>query len=72
VSDIPISIDTRKAEVAARALDAGADIINDITAGRDKEMLPLVAAADVPIILMHMQGEPQTMQKNPALQRCRS
>jgi dihydropteroate synthase len=65
VSDIPISIDTRKAEVAARALDAGADIINDITAGRDKEMLPLVAAADVPIILMHMQGEPQTMQKNP-------
>jgi hypothetical protein len=65
VSDIPISIDTRKAEVAARALDAGADIINDITAGRDKEMLPLVAAANVPIILMHMQGEPQTMQKNP-------
>ena len=64
--DIPISIDTSKAEVANAALDAGASIINDVTAGRgDEEMLPLAAKQNVAMILMHMQGEPRTMQKNP-------
>ena len=64
--DVPISIDTSKSEVAAVALDAGASIINDVTAGRgDEKMLPLAAKRNVAIVLMHMQGEPRTMQKNP-------
>lgn len=65
-SSIPISIDTTKASVASRALDAGADMINDISAGRcDPEMFALVAQRGVPICLMHMQGEPRTMQLSP-------
>src|SRR6266852_7247194 len=64
--DVPISIDTSKAEVASAALDSGASIINDVTAGRgDKQMLPLTATRKVALVLMHMQGEPRTMQKNP-------
>ena len=64
--DILISIDTSKAEVASAALDAGASIINDVTAGRgDKQMLPLTATRNAALVLMHMQGEPRTMQKNP-------
>jgi len=64
--DIPISIDTSKSEVASAALDAGAAIINDVTAGRaDERMLPLAATRKVALVLMHMQGEPRTMQKNP-------
>jgi len=64
--DRPISIDTTRAEVAAAALNAGASIINDVSAGRDDEaMLPLAADRRVPIILMHMRGEPATMQRNP-------
>ena len=64
--DILISIDTSKAEVASAALDAGASIINDVTAGRgDKQMLPLAATRNAALVLMHMQGEPRTMQKNP-------
>ncbi len=63
---IPISIDTSKARVASAALDAGAAIINDVTAGRgDKEMFPLAATRKTAVVLMHMQGEPRTMQKNP-------
>lgn len=63
---IPISIDTTKAAVAAAAIAAGADIINDVSAGRfDLEMFPLAAKHQVPIILMHMQGEPRIMQSNP-------
>lgn len=63
---IPISIDTTKAVVARAALDAGATMINDISAGRfDSAMLPLAAERQVPIVLMHMQGTPQTMQHNP-------
>src|SRR5260370_33720209 len=63
---IPISIDTSKSEVASAALDAGASIINDVTAGRgDKEMLPRAAKRKCALVLMHMQGEPRTMQKNP-------
>jgi dihydropteroate synthase len=64
--DTPISIDTTKAEVALAALDAGADIVNDVSAGRlDPEMLPLVSERAVPIVLMHMLGEPRTMQQGP-------
>jgi dihydropteroate synthase len=64
-SDIPISIDTRKARVAAEALDAGADIINDVSALRhDPGMRALAARRGVPVILMHMRGEPRTMQQN--------
>lgn len=57
-----LSVDTRRAGVARRALEAGADLVNDVTAGRDPAMLPLVAAAGAPIVLMHMRGEPATMQ----------
>jgi dihydropteroate synthase len=63
---VQISIDTTLSEVAATALEAGATLINDISAGLgDAGMLPLAAASDTPIILMHMQGTPQTMQDNP-------
>lgn len=63
---IRISIDTTLREVAAAALQAGASLINDISAGLgDTGMLPLAAATDTPIILMHMQGTPQTMQDHP-------
>jgi dihydropteroate synthase len=61
-----ISVDTRRASVAAAALDAGARLVNDVSAGRaDPEMLPLVAERRVDICLMHMQGEPATMQADP-------
>ena len=66
IINIPISIDTYKAKVAAKALDAGAQIINDVSAlSADKEMVNVAAANDVPIVLMHMKGNPQTMQKSP-------
>ena len=65
-SDVRISIDTRKARVAAAALDSGANIINDVSALRhDAEMRSLAATRGVPVILMHMRGEPRTMQENP-------
>ncbi len=61
-----ISVDTTKAEVARRALEAGAHIINDISAGRfDPAMLATVARAGAGLVLMHMQGTPQTMQLDP-------
>jgi dihydropteroate synthase len=63
---IPISIDTYKYTVARMALDEGADVINDISALRfDPRMAALAAAEKVPIVLMHMQGEPRSMQKQP-------
>ena len=62
---VPISVDTYNYEVAKAALDAGAAIINDITALGDERMVQLAAEEGVPVILMHMQGKPQTMQKNP-------
>jgi dihydropteroate synthase len=63
---LPISIDTYKSAVARAALDAGADIVNDISALRfDPAMVALVAQEKVPVILMHMQGSPRTMQSNP-------
>lgn len=65
-TDIPISIDTSKAEVAREALAAGANIINDVSALRfDPEIAHLAAENDVPVILMHMQGMPKTMQVAP-------
>lgn len=63
--ELLISIDTRHAEVAEQALAAGADIINDITGLCDPAMRELCAAQPCGIILMHMQGEPRTMQQNP-------
>jgi dihydropteroate synthase len=63
---VPISVDTSKAGVAERALEAGASIVNDVTGGRsDPEMMPLIAARKAAFIIMHMQGSPETMQKNP-------
>jgi len=63
---IPISIDTQKAEVAEAALDAGAEIINDISGLKSEPRIAEVAARRrVPLILMHMRGEPRTMQKGP-------
>lgn len=57
-----LSIDTFRAEVADKALDAGAAMVNDISAGlRDSEMLPLIAKRQVPFVMMHMRGTPQTM-----------
>lgn len=65
-SPIPLSIDTTKVRVALRALEAGAGMINDISAGRfDPEMLAVAASKGVPICLMHMKGTPKTMQENP-------
>ncbi|MEJ5330106.1 MAG: dihydropteroate synthase [Desulfobaccales bacterium] len=64
--DVPLSIDTYKAEVARRALGAGADIINDISALRfDPDLAPLAAATGAPVILMHMKGTPRDMQTDP-------
>lgn len=61
-----ISIDTYYGKVAQQAVEAGAHCINDVSAGSmDPEMWPAVAAAQVPYVLMHMQGEPGSMQKNP-------
>jgi dihydropteroate synthase len=63
---VPISIDTYKSQVAQAALDAGADIINDISALRfDAEMISVVSREQVPVVLMHMQGTPRTMQTEP-------
>ncbi|MCP4337543.1 MAG: dihydropteroate synthase [Desulfobulbaceae bacterium] len=64
---IPISIDTTSSVVARAAIAAGASIINDVRSGRDDEgIFELAAETKLPLILMHMQGTPQTMQINPA------
>ncbi len=64
--DLPISIDTTKAAVAAEALAAGAEIVNDVSAGSaDPGMIPLVARTGAGIILMHRRGKPRTMQRRP-------
>lgn len=64
--EVILSVDTVRASVARAAVEAGARLINDISAGRlDKAMYETVAALGVPYILMHMQGRPETMQKNP-------
>ena len=64
--DIVISIDTSKAQVARAAIEAGASIVNDVTGGQgDKEMMPLVAESKAAFIIVHMQGNPRTMQIAP-------
>ncbi|MBI2359848.1 MAG: dihydropteroate synthase, partial [Deltaproteobacteria bacterium] len=63
---IPLSIDTYKTRVARAVLDEGVDVVNDISALRfDPAMASLVAAENVPVVLMHMQGTPRTMQERP-------
>jgi dihydropteroate synthase len=64
VLSVPISVDTTRATVAKSALEAGADMVNDISGGTfDPNMLPVVAQLGVPIVLMHIRGTPQTMQQ---------
>lgn len=60
---VPISVDTRKPEVAKRALEAGAAIVNDVTAGSDPEMFAVVRRSGAGMVLMHMRGEPKSMQQ---------
>jgi dihydropteroate synthase len=64
-SGVPISIDTTKAEVARQALLAGASIVNDVSALREPGMAEVVSSAGAGVVLMHMQGTPQTMQDDP-------
>jgi dihydropteroate synthase len=65
-TDLPLSIDTTKAVVARRALDLGADVVNDISGLRfDPDMLPLLVQARCGVVLMHLRGEPRTMQDAP-------
>jgi dihydropteroate synthase len=61
--DVPISIDTRKPEVAARSLEAGASIVNDVTGGSDPRMFEVVRSSGAGMVLMHMRGDPKTMQQ---------
>jgi dihydropteroate synthase len=64
--EVPVSIDTAKAEVGRRALELGAEMVNDVTAFRsDPELAEVCAAHDAYVCLMHMQGEPRTMQLDP-------
>jgi dihydropteroate synthase len=66
ITDLPISIDTMKSEVAYKAVKAGASIINDVSAlSSDHKMAKTAADLDVPVVLMHMKGTPENMQKNP-------
>lgn len=70
-SDIPISVDTTKSEVARQAMMEGADIINDVSAMRfDVQMVEVVQQSGAPIILMHMLGNSRTMQANPYYEDC--
>ncbi|MCD4814647.1 dihydropteroate synthase [bacterium] len=62
---VPVSVDTYKPEVARKVIAAGAQMINDVTGLQDPEMRQVVARAKVPIVIMHIQGTPQTMQKAP-------
>lgn len=63
---VRISVDTMKAVVARQALDAGADLVNDVSALRDPDMLPLIRRRGVPVVLTHMRGTPATMQRDTA------
>jgi dihydropteroate synthase len=63
--NLPISIDTYRPEVARQALDCGAVIVNDISGLRDTKMIKVVASYKAGVVIMHMRGEPRTMQKNP-------
>ena len=63
--DVVVSVDTMKAEVASAAITAGAHIVNDVSALADPEMATVCATTGVGVVLMHMQGDPQTMQDDP-------
>ncbi len=64
--DLIISVDTFRAEIARKSIENGVDIINDISAGEiDEEIMKIVSNYNTPYIIMHMKGNPQTMQKNP-------
>ena len=65
-TDARISIDTYKPEIAAKALGLGADLVNDVRGFRDEDMVDLVAKQNVPVVVMHMKGEPKTMQETAA------
>jgi len=65
-SDIPISVDTSKAQVMAAAVEAGANMINDVRALQEEDALQAAASLNVPVCLMHMQGQPRSMQNKPA------
>ncbi len=65
IPGVPSSVDTRKPQVAGAALDAGASIVNDIGAGAEPGMFEVVVAREAGMVLMHMQGEPRTMQVEP-------
>ena len=60
-----LSVDTRKSEVAGAAIAAGADVVNDVGAGADPGMFDAVASSGAGLVLMHMRGEPRTMQEDP-------
>jgi len=63
--DVPVSVDTRRAEVAAESVAAGASIINDVSGFRDPAMVEVAATTDAGLVVMHMLGEPKTMQREP-------
>jgi dihydropteroate synthase len=63
---VPVSVDTRKATVARDALGAGATIVNDVSAGSEPEMFAAIARAGAGMVLMHMKGDPKTMQAEPS------
>lgn len=65
---VVVSVDTSKVEVAAAALDAGAEVVNDVTALQDAGMAELVASREAGLVLMHMLGTPRTMQDDPQYQ----
>ncbi|PKQ37952.1 MAG: dihydropteroate synthase [Actinobacteria bacterium HGW-Actinobacteria-1] len=62
---VPVSVDTRHASVARAAVEAGASIVNDVSGFRDPEMMQLAAETDAGLVIMHMLGEPKTMQSEP-------
>ncbi len=64
--NIPVSVDTYKTEVATKVLDLGADLINDVTGLRNSGMATVVAEHDAGVVIMHMKGEPKTMQDDPS------
>ena len=66
--DIKVSVDTSKAKVMQAAVDVGVDMLNDVTALSDSHSLSVVAKSQLPICVMHMQGEPRTMQASPQYQ----
>ena len=63
--DVAVSIDSQKAEVAKKAIEAGAHIVNDVGGLRNNDMISIISEKNIPVIIMHMQGMPENMQNNP-------